>query len=110
MVCLAAVEGAIKMGATRVEFESDSTTLVNALNGNEYDRSTIGVLIKEVQSLCVTNFICFSFSFDRRTCNAVAHELARFGMNSAEASSFWVDFAPSCVSDFIASDIAVQGE
>ena len=110
MACLAAVEGAIKLGANRVKFESDSTILVNALNGNEYDRSVIGVLIKEVKSLCTTNFECFSFSFDRRACNAVAHELAKFGMNSADASSYWVDYVPICVTELIASDVAVQDE
>ena len=105
MACLAAVNGAINLGANRVVFEFNSTTLVSALNGNEYDRSEIGVLIKEVKSLCTTNFKCFSFYFDRRTCNAVAHELAKFGMNSAEGSSYWVDYAPICVTDFIASDV-----
>ncbi|KAM0845230.1 hypothetical protein ACQ4PT_056506 [Festuca glaucescens] len=105
--CIAAVEGAIKLGANRVIFESGSTILVNALNGNEYDRSEIGVLIKDAKSLCTTNFECSSFSFDRRACNAVAHELDKFGANSAEASYFWVDHAPNCVIDFIASDVAV---
>jgi hypothetical protein len=82
------VAGAIKLGANRVIFESDSSTLVNALNGKEYDRSEIGVLIKEARSICRTNFECFEFFFDRRACNAVAHELAIYGANSACADSF----------------------
>jgi hypothetical protein len=94
VACLAAVAGAIKLGANRVILESDSSTLVKALNGKEYDRSEIGVLIKEAMSICRTNFECFEFPFDRRACNTVAHELAIYGANLACADSFWWTMPP----------------
>jgi hypothetical protein len=38
----------------------------------------------------------------------MSHELAIYGANSACADSFWVDYAPICVTDIIASDLPVQ--
>jgi hypothetical protein len=51
-------------------------------------------LIKEAMSICRTNFECFEFSFDRRACNTVAHELAIYGANLACADSFWWPMPP----------------
>nr|XP_020170848.1 uncharacterized protein LOC109756417 [Aegilops tauschii subsp. strangulata] len=42
--CLAAIDGAIRIGANRIIFESDSSTLIHALKSNEYDKATIALL------------------------------------------------------------------
>jgi hypothetical protein len=62
------------------------------------------VLINEAKSLCTTNFECSSFSFDRPDC------IAKFGVKSGEASSFWVHHVPNCEISIIASDVVVQDE
>ncbi|KAK1607238.1 hypothetical protein QYE76_030911 [Lolium multiflorum] len=69
VACIAAIGGAIKTGANRINFESDSS-----------------------------NLTCLEFA---------AHELAKMGANSESLDSVWVDTAPSCVVNIMASDIVV---
>jgi ribonuclease HI len=107
VACLAAINGAIRIGANRIIFESDASNLVQALKSTDYDKSSIGVLMKEARSLCVLNFALFQFSYARRTCNTAAHVLAKIGVSSESSDSFWEDYAPICISDIIASDSAV---
>jgi hypothetical protein len=73
---LAAVEGAAAMGLNRVVFESDSKNLVSALRDKKQDLSVIGVLLKEMRSICIVSFQSFKFQFVSRKINGVAHSLA----------------------------------
>jgi hypothetical protein len=73
VACLAAIQGANEIGVNRIIFESDASTLVQALKSNDYDMSSIGVVVKEARSLYTLNFDSFQFSFCRRTCNNAAH-------------------------------------
>ena len=107
VACLAAIDGAIGIGANRIIFEFDSPTLIQALKSNDYDKATIGVLVKEARSLCILNFDSYAFSFSRRTCNSVAHELAKLGVHSGSDDSFWEASAPNCIVKLLASDIVV---
>ena len=100
--CVRAVEAAAELGIHRVMFESDSSVLVNALNSDEYDRSTIGVLLRGSHSLCFGNFESFVFSFCKRECNKVAHELAVFGYRAGGVVSSWLEQAPDCLGSLIA--------
>jgi hypothetical protein len=106
--CAAAVEGAIALGLHRVVFESDSKTLVNALQSKSYDLAKIGVLVRDIRSDCIGSFDSYDFSFCPRSCNRVAHELAHFGLRAEDGCSGWADEAPSFVSEFAASNIDVH--
>nr|XP_051221193.1 uncharacterized protein LOC127339373 [Lolium perenne] len=106
IACLAAVDGATNLGADRITFESDSLNLVQALRSNGYNRSAIGTLVMEARRKCMANFKSFDFSFCRRACNSAAHELAQYGVKSEMSDYFWVDSAPNCVTNFVASDLA----
>ena len=108
MACLAAIDGAIRTGANRILFESDASSLVQALKSNDYDKSEIGVLVMEARSLCILNFDSFRFGFNRRACNSVAHMLAKFGVSSESPDSYWEATAPNCIENLLASDIAEQ--
>uniref|UniRef100_A0ACD5UCA6 Uncharacterized protein n=1 Tax=Avena sativa TaxID=4498 RepID=A0ACD5UCA6_AVESA len=101
---LAAVDGAIRVGANRIIFESDASNLMRALNSRDYDKATIGVLLKEARSLCRLNFSSFMFSFCRRACNAVGHELAKLGVSSESQDSFWAHDPPSGIVNLLGSD------
>uniref|UniRef100_A0A8R7TS40 RNase H type-1 domain-containing protein n=1 Tax=Triticum urartu TaxID=4572 RepID=A0A8R7TS40_TRIUA len=57
--CIKAIEAASELGIHRVIFESDSLQLVNALKTGEYDKSSIGVLLREVRSICCASFDAF---------------------------------------------------
>jgi hypothetical protein len=107
---IAAIDGAKRLGTKKIVFESDSSLLVQALQTNDYDRSTIGDLVKTAKRKCVTSFDSFQFSFCRRECNSAAHELAKFSVRSLLSVCYWEDSAPNCVKDILASDLAVQAE
>uniref|UniRef100_A0ACD5UZS5 Uncharacterized protein n=1 Tax=Avena sativa TaxID=4498 RepID=A0ACD5UZS5_AVESA len=107
MACLAVIEGAIRVGANHIIFESDSTNLVCALKTTSFDKATIGVLVKEARILCILNFDSSLFSFGRRACNTVAYEFAKLGASRESQDSVWVDVTPSCIVSLLASDSAV---
>ena len=108
VACLAAIEGAINIGANRIIFESDSSTLVRAMKTRNFDKALIGVLVKEARSICILQFGSCLFSFSRRECNSVAHELANLGASSESQDSVWVDEAPECVVSLLARDIMAE--
>jgi hypothetical protein len=54
--CLAAIEATANLGIFRVQFESDSTTLVSAIKNGGYDLSDIGMLLREACSLSILHF------------------------------------------------------
>ena len=110
VACLTVVEGATRLGAKYVILESDASNLVKALNSCEYDSSTIGVLVKEAKTSCSLYFDQCVFSFSRRACNSAAYELAKFGVRSGFADYFWVDSAPSFVTDIVTGESAVLVE
>jgi ribonuclease HI len=62
-VCIAAIDGAKRLGTKNIVFESDSSSLVQALQRNEYDRSAIGDLVKTAKRKFVTSFDSFQFFF-----------------------------------------------
>ena len=82
--------------------------LRNVLNSDEYDRSTIGVLLSPegVSVFALGTFESFVFSFCKRECNKVAHELAVFGYRAGGVVSSWLEQAPDFVSAIVASDVA----
>ena len=106
--CVAAAEGASAIGLHRVIFESDCQTLVYALQSRSHDLAPIGVLLKEVRSICIGSFESYSFQFVPRTCNAVAHLLAQHGLRSDSTCVGWEDDAPSFIVDLVASECAVH--
>jgi hypothetical protein len=103
---LAAVEGAAAMGLNRVVFESDSKNLVSALRDKKHDLSVIGVLLKEMRSLCIVSFQSFKFQFVSRKFNGVAHSLAQYGLRADVDYTDWEGETPDFVSDLVASEMA----
>ena len=51
----------MSLGLHRVVFESDSIILVNAVNSASHELSEIGVLLREIRSLCIGSFESFIF-------------------------------------------------
>lgn len=64
-------------------------------------RSSIMAILKEIGEL--TNFFqVFKFSFAGRSCNRIAHSLAKQVTTDTRAG--WWSFAPACVQELLASD------
>ena len=71
--CLQALNLAQQWGMQRVQIETDSQILVQAINARDYDLSPNGVLFREIKAVAFLNFTSFSISFSPRTCNKVAY-------------------------------------
>jgi ribonuclease HI len=63
--CLQGLTTAMNWGMMRVIIESDCQVLVNALNKDGYDRSPVGVLVRDAKLLPRLNFTSCSFEFCR---------------------------------------------
>jgi ribonuclease HI len=101
--CVAAAEGAAALGLNHVLFESDSKTLVSALSMKNDDLSVIGVVLKDVQSICVCSFESFQFQFSPHSCNGVANSLAQYGLRANSECNGWEGQTPHFVFDLVAS-------
>jgi ribonuclease HI len=105
--CIQALEAAANWGMTRVLLESDCQVLVNALNKADYDRSPIGVLVRDARMMARLNFVSSSFVFSKRECNKVAHAIAALGASGVYgAGQTWPDVVPTDVMGLVASEFA----
>jgi hypothetical protein len=89
-----------------IHIESDSATLVQALQSSDLDRAPEGVLLREIRILLRLNFISAKVSHAGRLCNKAAHCLAALGVNQTETRLVWPEFVPGDVSDGVASELA----
>ncbi|KAE8801666.1 hypothetical protein D1007_22698 [Hordeum vulgare] len=106
--CIQGLTAAMNWGMTRVVVETDSKVLVDALTKEEYDRSQIGVMVRDAQMLAGLNFSNFSFRFCRRNCNKVTHAMMALRVSGvAGCGLLWPDDVPNGVVGVVASDIAM---
>lgn len=104
--CLAALYVAIDHGLSQIILETDSTTLVDALQSRSYDFSACGVLFREAKFLMSMNFIRADVVHVPRSSNRCAHELARIGLNwDPDRSHVWIDPLPEFVQELVSHDV-----
>nr|POF12444.1 putative ribonuclease h protein [Quercus suber] len=72
----------------KVQLESDSEVIVNALSKGGMDSSSFGHVVKDI-SLLSSAFQCLSFSHTRRLGNKLAHCLARSACNFSPSRFGW---------------------
>ncbi|RLN35527.1 hypothetical protein C2845_PM03G26260 [Panicum miliaceum] len=77
--CLAALQAAADQGLQNVILETDSQILAKALQSDDYDRARSGMLFREAKYIMAMNFNSVVVVHAPRSCNSVAHELARLG-------------------------------
>jgi hypothetical protein len=76
----------------------DSSILKQALLMPSLDMAASGLLIRDIRDLLHEHFICNDIILIPRTCNSVAHELARLGMSwDPGESCIWTSPLPECV-------------
>jgi len=92
---------AVHLGLQRVALETDCLHLVQLWQKKESQRSAIHHILREIEELSLA-FREFTFSFVSRTCNKVAHLLARL-VSSSHRSETW-HVTPTCVYDLIVSE------
>ena len=103
--CIEALQMAASEGMQNIILETDSTTLVNALQSNEYDLAQGGVLFREAKFLLATMFNSCSVVHVTRSCNTVAHNLARYGRGrDPDHPVIWMYPLPDFVNDLLVRD------
>jgi len=103
--CVAALQAAAGQGMQNIILESDSQTLVNALQTTEYDLAPRGVLFREAKFMWAIMFSSTSVVHAYRSCNSVAHALARFGRErDPDHPIFWMHPLPSLVNNLLVRD------
>ena len=76
LACRKAVKFAAEIGVQRVIFEGDSAMVINALNRNNADLSSYGVVIEDIRSQALVFQSC-AFAHTSRVCNCVADAIAK---------------------------------
>ncbi|GAU48920.1 hypothetical protein TSUD_301750 [Trifolium subterraneum] len=99
---LLAMEEARHRGLNRVQFESDSKVLIEAIHMKRRGNSEFLSIVHDILSL-MSSFINFDFKFVRRQANLVAHTLAR-------AANSWASFhrlenIPFCIERLVFNEI-----
>ncbi|KAA3474504.1 reverse transcriptase [Gossypium australe] len=101
--CLQAIDMAEGMGFHEICVEGDSLTVINKINSEMEDRSTISSLIKKIRGR-FPKFRVLSFRHIPREANKVAHEMACEGKKYAEPR-YWIEEASPSVERLVAQDI-----
>ena len=105
--CISALQAAVVHGMHNIVVETDSQILVKALQTCEYDLASGGVLFREAKFILSTSFSSWSVIHVYRSCNMVAHELARVGRDRhPDHPIIWMHPLPAFVNNLLVSDYA----
>ncbi|KAL5740096.1 hypothetical protein ACOSP7_028979 [Xanthoceras sorbifolium] len=96
------LELALEAGFSRILVESDSSTLVKAVNSVTFPLSKVGNIIMDIVSL-IRNLGVLSVIFVPRKANRIADALAKFGINLF-SESIWLEDVPLFVLFLVAED------
>uniref|UniRef100_A0ACD5U881 Uncharacterized protein n=1 Tax=Avena sativa TaxID=4498 RepID=A0ACD5U881_AVESA len=106
VACVEALQAAAEWGMEKIQIETDSKILVEALSNNKHDLSPEGVIFRDIRFFIRLNFISVEISFAPRICNKLAHELAALGSSHEAGRQYWVDSVPAAVRSIAASESA----
>jgi ribonuclease HI len=105
--CLAGLQWSQSWGISKIQVETDSQRLVEAITTNIHDLSVNGHLFREIKFLTSLNFSSFSIKYCPRACNKVADAMATYGAKLGHQSqAVWPDGAPEFVHGLVDSDRA----
>jgi hypothetical protein len=65
---------------TNVQIEADAQNLLKGIQDNSFDRTTEGVVYRDIRFFIRLNFSFVSFSYCPRNCNKLAYNLAAVGV------------------------------
>jgi hypothetical protein len=109
VACQFALEAAEMHGISRIELETDSALLREALITNSRDLAPEGALSRSIRDLLADQFRCDIIPNAPRSCNSVAHEIVKVGMCwDLGQSDVWLDPLPQFVNSLVACDLAEQ--
>jgi ribonuclease HI len=103
LACKQALRLAGDKGIDKVVPDSDCLGAVAKLNSKEIDRSSHGPLVEEIK-LLLSRFTVHYVRHVRRTCNGVAHSLAKVGCVN-KVCEVWLDHPPDQIVSTLASEM-----
>jgi ribonuclease HI len=104
LACRDGIKMAEIAGYQHVQLETDCLELVQLWKVKESQRSIVGPVLEEIDTLSRV-FQEFSFSYINRNCNKVAHVLAKQVSDSRRLERWHV--TPACVSDLVLFEASV---
>jgi ribonuclease HI len=108
VACLASLQNAQMWGMMKVQVETDSQLLVQAIKGRNQDMAVNGSLFREINFFASLNFSMFEIKYCPRSCNKVADALANYGAKLGQSNAvIWPEDTPEFVNVLLASDFAV---
>jgi hypothetical protein len=109
LACRFASEAADVHEIFRVELETECALSREALATNTRDLALEGVLFKGIWELLADQFRCDCVRNIPRSCNLVAHEIARLDMSRGPGQSMvWLDPLLEFLNILVAHDLAEQ--
>ncbi|KAL5856698.1 hypothetical protein ACOSQ3_004156 [Xanthoceras sorbifolium] len=93
---------ALEFGFHPVEFESDASSVISSILSRDPPLSEVVLVISDILGL-VSSLSVSHISFASRSCNGVAHQLARFGLSIPNFLA-WIEEDPPCSVDSICSN------
>ena len=104
--CAKALQEAADYGISRIQLETDSAVLKQALLSSSMDLAACGMLIGYIRGLLHDHFVCSGVLSIPRNCNSVAHNLAKIGL-SWNPGEYHVcaNPLPEFVQTFVARDV-----
>ena len=97
-----AVQFALQLPHNQVLVASDCLPLINKLRGRTIDRSHTEIIVEDIKKMRRESSVVFSFIHVTRTCNQVAHILAKSARHLSE--SIWYDVSPDFICTKICND------
>jgi ribonuclease HI len=105
LACRKGVRLAKELGVSRINLEMDCAGAVSKLNHQELDRSAHGPLVEDIK-LLLGEFEEVVVTHARRSCNGVAHRLAKEGCGN-NLNEVWLGAPPEFVMNLVVSDVDV---
>jgi ribonuclease HI len=102
MAIIEAMEMIMQKGFSYVTFESDSKTVVGAINSSPVGLSEFSIMISHIESLLSSNDY-FEVKYVKRQANITAHSLARAAYSMSSRRIF--DSIPRCIDTFLNNEM-----
>ncbi|RLN16079.1 hypothetical protein C2845_PM02G03340 [Panicum miliaceum] len=104
--CSAALTATMNHGMSNIVLESDSLVLVDALKTDKHNQSLGGPLFREARAEMRLSFAVAHINFRPRSCNMVAHELARLSLSWDPGQSMVERSTPKVCNSSVSRDLA----
>ena len=92
--CVEGLKMAAQMGMAQVILETDASIVKLAIEGDEYQLSSMGGVITEIKHLMAMEFSSCVISICSRNCNKLAHEPTSLGCHLPGGESTTWDVVP----------------